>query len=190
MAPPLCMTQQYCPASMAAQIFSKGIPCCNLLSHVPSSHLLQSTAVFSWNSSPTAMLQLPPTVLTWGPISLSRVHRATVQIVCVVLSPLSPSEISCFKCLTYVPNYVSHVGLSPPPVLYQVQFQPQSLFLFFPSLPSIVLQSCVEIPSSGLGLLPPLSWCSVRYSVSEDVFLMYPWREKYSMSTYSSAILS
>ena len=32
------------------------------------------------------------------------------------------------------------------------------------------------------------SWCSVCTSVSEDVFLMYPWREKCSMPTYSSAI--
>ena len=43
--------------------------------------------------------------------------------------------------------------------------------------------------SSGQELLSSLSWCSACTSVSEGVFLMYPWREMYSMSTYSSTIL-
>ncbi|XDA90835.1 hypothetical protein R6Z07F_020442 [Ovis aries] len=34
-----------------------------------------------------------------------------------------------------------------------------------------------------------LSWCSASTSVSEWVVLMYPWREMYSTSTYSSANL-
>ena len=38
-------------------------------------------------------------------------------------------------------------------------------------------------------LLSTLSWCSACISVSEGVFLMYLWREMYSTSTYSSAIL-
>ena len=38
-------------------------------------------------------------------------------------------------------------------------------------------------------LLSALSWCSACTSVSEGVFLMYLWREMYSMSTYSPAIL-
>ena len=33
-------------------------------------------------------------------------------------------------------------------------------------------------------LLSTLSWCSACTSVSEGVFLMYPWREMYSTSTY------
>ena len=37
-------------------------------------------------------------------------------------------------------------------------------------------------------LLPSLSWCYAGASVSEGVFLMYPWREMYSTSTYSPAI--
>ena len=40
--------------------------------------------------------------------------------------------------------------------------------------------------SSGQGLLPAVSWCSVRSSVSEDVSLMNPRREKYPTSTDSS----
>ena len=43
--------------------------------------------------------------------------------------------------------------------------------------------------STGQVLLSALSWCSACTSVSEGVFLMYPWREMYSTSTYSSAIL-
>ena len=43
--------------------------------------------------------------------------------------------------------------------------------------------------STGQVLLSTLSWCSACTSVSESVFLMYLWREMYSMSTYSSAIL-
>ena len=43
--------------------------------------------------------------------------------------------------------------------------------------------------SSGQVLLSTLSWCSICTIVSAGVFLMYLWREMYSMSTYSSAIL-
>ena len=42
--------------------------------------------------------------------------------------------------------------------------------------------------SAGQVLLCALSRCSACTSVSEGVFLMYLWRETYSMSTYSSAI--
>ena len=43
--------------------------------------------------------------------------------------------------------------------------------------------------STGQVLLSTLSWCSAHTSVSEGVFLMYPWREMYSTPTYSSTIL-
>ena len=43
--------------------------------------------------------------------------------------------------------------------------------------------------STGQVLLSTVSWCSACASVSETVFLMYPWREMYSASTYSFAIL-
>ena len=39
MAPPLHMTPQYCLASMAAQLSSKGVRHHNLLPHIPSGHL-------------------------------------------------------------------------------------------------------------------------------------------------------
>ena len=40
--------------------------------------------------------------------------------------------------------------------------------------------------STGRVLLSTVRWCSA--CASEGVFLMYPWREMYSMSTYSSTI--
>ena len=43
--------------------------------------------------------------------------------------------------------------------------------------------------STGQVLLHALSWWCACTSVSEGVFLMYPWREMYSTSTYSSTIL-
>ena len=43
--------------------------------------------------------------------------------------------------------------------------------------------------SAGQVLLSALSWCSACTSVSGGVFLMYPWREMYFTSTYSSTIL-
>ena len=43
--------------------------------------------------------------------------------------------------------------------------------------------------SAGQALLSTRSWCSACTSLVEGVFLVYLWREMYSMSTYSSAIL-
>ena len=43
--------------------------------------------------------------------------------------------------------------------------------------------------SPGHILLSVLNWCSACTSVSEGIFLMYPWREMYSTFTYFSAIL-
>ena len=67
---------------------------------------------------------------------------------------------------------------------------PVLLTLFPPSsfiLPSF---SCFYIFfSSDQVLLSALRWCSASTSVSEGVFLMYPWREMYSASAYSSTIL-
>ena len=76
----------------------------------------------------------------------------------------------------------------PPPA--KVRSHPTNTPVF--PLSSFILLSFAwfyVFSSSGHVLLSALSWCSACTSVSEGVFLMYPWREKYSMSTYSSAIL-
>ena len=61
----------------------------------------------------------------------------------------------------------------------------------FPLVPSSYQVLCGSIYSfpTGQVLLAALSWCSACTSVSEGVFLMYPRREMYSMSIYSSIIL-
>ena len=60
---------------------------------------------------------------------------------------------------------------------------PTNTPVFPPS--SFVLQSFVWFYiffSTGQVLLSALSWCFACFSVSEGVFLMYPWKEMYSMS--------
>ena len=63
--------------------------------------------------------------------------------------------------------------------------------VFFPSR-SLILPSFVWfyiLFSDGQLLQSSLSWCFANIFVSGDVFLMYPWREMYSISNYSSAVL-
>ena len=75
---------------------------------------------------------------------------------------------------------------------HRVQVQSCSLSSSF-SLSTFILLSFAWIYiflSSGQGLLHNLSCCSAMSSASEDVFLMHPWREIYSMPNYSSVILS
>ena len=64
--------------------------------------------------------------------------------------------------------------------------------LFYHLIPSsywvLSVGLCVFF-SGGQILLSSLSWCSACTSVSEGVFLLYPWREMYSIWTYSSSIL-
>ena len=63
--------------------------------------------------------------------------------------------------------------------------------LFFPLVPlsyRVLPWFCIFF-SSGQVLLAALNWCSACPSVSEGIFLVYPWRDTYSMSSYSSAIL-
>ena len=77
----------------------------------------------------------------------------------------------------------------PPPA--KGRSSPTNTPVFPPS--SFILPSFAWVYvffSIGQVLLSALSWCSACTSVSEGIFLMYPWREMYSPSTYSSAILS
>ena len=160
----------------------------------PSPHSQQQSS--PWDYSPIPMSLLLATTLTRGPVSLFGVHRAVVQIVWFSLYSdhhrSAASLSNSLKCLRFVPNYCFTVGISPllqflhPQV--QVQFHSLSSF----SIPCFNLTSFAWIYiflSSSQGRLATLSWCSVRFSSSEDVFLMHPWREKYSRSIYSSAIL-
>ena len=91
--------------------------------------------------------------------------------------PRIRESLLCFSSPTLGSR--SHPTSSPPPSPF-----------FFSVLPSY---AGIFIVLSGVqGLLLVFSWCSqyVRIVASVDVFLMHPWREMNSTSSYSSAILT
>ena len=181
-----------CPALL------QGPSCCGLLPHIPWGCLP------TVNSSPhrgTALQSLPPapshSVYQRTCIPVQGV-AAAAWIVYADLTPFRPSQISCFPlqqpqmplpcpkllllCGDLTPASV------PPPFGSRSSL---TLPLFFPSSLHPT-NFCVDlyVPFWWLGILPALSWCSVGSSASEDAFLMHPWREKHSTSTYSSTISS
>ena len=109
---------------------------------------------------------------------------------CLILIPLRLSQICCFtlslKCFSSDSDSCPDVGIGPLP---QFPHPPRAgpgllTLLFSPS--SFILLSFVWFHvffSAGWVLLSALSWCSACTSVSEGVFLMYPWREMYSTCT-------
>ena len=115
---------------------------------------------------------------------------------CLILIPFRLPQISCFilslKCFSSDSDSCSNVGIRPllqfshllraSPVLLTLLFPPSSFLL--PSFAWFYI-----FFSTGQVLLSTLSWCSACTSVSEGVFLMYPWRKMYSMPSYSSTIL-
>ena len=149
-----------------------------------------------WDCSTIPMLQLPAAAPSRGPVSLSGVCMAMARTVCMILIPFILSQISSFtlslKCFFSVSNNCLDEGIGP---LLQFPHLPRAgrvllTLLFSPLLPSsyYVLRDSIHSFLVGQVLLSALSWCSSS-SVSEGVFLMYLWREMYSTSTYSSAIL-
>ena len=131
-----------------------------------------------------------------GPASLSGVHMAVARTLCVILIPFRLPQISCFTlslgCFSSVLDSCPDVRIWP---LFQFPHPPGA----GPVLLTLLFSVCFLHPSefcmlyiffsSGQVLLPALCWCSARSFVSEGVFLMYLWREIYSMSAYSSTIL-
>ena len=115
---------------------------------------------------------------------------------CLILILFRLPQISCFTvsliCFSFDSDSCPDVGIGP---LLQFQHPPGAgpvlPTLLFPPNPFILPSSAWFhiLFSSGQVLLSALSWCSACTSVSEGGFLMYPWREMYSMSTDSSAIL-
>ena len=114
---------------------------------------------------------------------------------CLILIPFRLPQISCFT-LSFVSPLTQTIASCgdrtpasvPPPV------EGRSSLTNTPVFPtgSFVLPSFAWVYiffSAGQVLLSALNWCSACTSVSEGVFLMYPWTEMYSASTYFSAIL-
>ena len=173
---------------MAAWLSSIGISHYSLLPHIPSIRL--STV----NSSPCP--GIAPQSLNSSTQPLYHLGMYGCGKDCLILIPFRLPQISCFslslKCFSSDTDSCPDVGMGPllqfphppraGPVLLTLLFSPNSSVL-----PSFVWSYIFF--SAGQVLLPALSWCSACTSVSEGVSLMYPWREMYSTSTYSSAIL-
>ena len=117
---------------------------------------------------------------------------------CLILIPFRLPDISCFtlslKCFSSdsdnYPNVVTGPLLQFPHLLRAGPALLTFLFFLLVPLSYWILHGSVYFPLSGQVLLSALRWCSACTSGSEVIFLMYPWREMYSTSTYSSIICS
>ena len=115
---------------------------------------------------------------------------------CLILMPFRLPQISCFtlslKCVSFDSDICPFLGIRPLLQFpHPLRADPVLLTLLFFSPSCITLLSFAWFYiffSAGEVLLSALSWCSACSSVSEGIFLTYPWREMYSTSTYSSPI--
>ena len=157
----------------------------------PPHHLsLQWTTSFTLDPFTLHKLQLPAAAPSRGP------HPCPGYVWLrqgLILIPLRLPQISCFtlslKCFSSDSDNCPDVGIGPllrfP---HPLRAGPVILTLLVPSSYRVFHGSVFF--STGQVLLFALSWWEhACTSVSEGVFLMYPWREMYSTSTYSSAIL-
>ena len=159
----------------------------------PSLHSQQEPS--PWDCSTIPKLQLPAAAPSRGPAFPSEVSMAAART--LILIPFRLPQISCFtlslKCFFSDSDNCPVVGIRPllqfPHPLRAGAVLPPLLF-FLPS--SFILLSFVWFYiffPTGQVFLSALSWCSACTSVPEGVVLIYLWREMYSTSTYSSAIL-
>ena len=150
---------------------------------------------FPWHRSTIPKLQLP--ALSRRPAFLSSIcmteartawfsfhlgcQRSAVSLSALNVSPLTQT-IALLWGLDQTPASV------PQPA--ENKSSPTNTPVFLPS--SFILLSFAGFYiffSIGQVLLSALSWCFAHPSGSEGVLLMYPWREMYSTSSYTSAIL-
>ena len=167
--------------------------------HFPSQSppLPPSTRLSAVNSSPHLHTPqtLPPSPCTFQGTLVSVPSMYDCGKDCLILVPFRLPQISCFtlslKCFSSDSDCCLDGGTgplpqSPPPL----RVGPVLLtLLFFPLVPLLSFAWFYIFFSSGQVLLSAPSWCSAGTSMSQGVFLMYPWREMYSTSTYSSSIL-
>ena len=115
---------------------------------------------------------------------------------CLILIPFRVPQISCLtlslKCFSSDSVSCPDVGIRPLLQFpHPLRAGPMLLTLLFftlvPSLYRVLHGSIYYFPLVRYSC--PLSAGVLYTFVSEDVFLMYSWREMYSTSTYSSAIL-
>ena len=179
-----------CPPFLHRQFPSQSPPSPSLN---PSLHSQQQPS--PWDCSTVPKLQLPATVPSRGPAFLSGVYMAAARTVGFSFhlgchrSALSRSALNVSPLTQRSAPMWDRTPASVPPST-EGRSSPTNT-LDFP-LSSCILLSFVWLYiffSTGQVLLSTLSWCSAFTSVSEGVFLMYLWREMYSISTYSSTIL-
>ena len=129
------------------------------------------------------------------PWDYSTIPNFSIQPLCLPgdLIPFRLPQISCFtlslKRFSSDSDSCPSMGIGP---LLQFPHPPETgpvplTLLFFPLVPSsywVLRVSIYRFP-----LVRYSCWISACTSVSEGVFLMYPWREKYYTSIYSSSIL-
>ena len=194
---------------MAAPSSSIGIPCCRFPPSRPLSPSPHSQQQFLlWACSSIPMHQLPDPLHTCEHTSQSGAHRAVVRTVCVFLTLSHLPQISPFtlfrqlQMLPVCPTQSPHqrggfpefrkLSSASSPLPQGAGPIPLPLLLLLPSFFSILPSYAgMFIVLSGVqGLLLVFRRCSVRIVASIDVFLMHPWREMNSTSTYSSTILS
>ena len=115
---------------------------------------------------------------------------------CLILIPFRLPQITCFtlslKCFSSDSDSCPNVGIrSLLQFLHLLRADPVLLtLLFFCLVPSSYRVLHGSIYSFSLIRYSCLLSAGILYALlSEGVFLMYPWREMYSISTYSSAIL-
>ena len=155
----------------------------------PSLHSQQQPVPWIAPQSPNSSSQPlhPPGYLcscpgyVWMQQGLSLIPFRLPQISCFSLKCFSSDSDNCPMwgsdlCFSSLPTKVKSSPTNTP-VFPSSSFVLPSFAYFYIFFPSVQV-----LPSA-------LSWCSACISVSEGVFLMYPWREIYSRSTYSSAIL-
>ena len=164
----------------------------------PPSHPLDQSLHSQQHSSPLdcstiPQLQLPATAPSRGQAFLSGICIAAARTVWFSFhlgchrSALSLSTLNVFPLTqTIALMWGSDPFFSSPPA--EGRSSSTNTPVFPPSIFILLSFAWVYIFFSTSQVhLSVLSWCSAHTSVS-DVFLMYLWREMYSMSTYSSAI--
>ena len=152
-----------------------------------------------WDCSTIPKLQLPATAPSRGPGSLSGGCLGYVCLGysknCLILIPFRLPQISCFtlslKCFSFDSDNCPDVRIGPLPPPTEGRPSPTNTPVF-PPVPSsyqVLHGSIYSFPlvRYSCQLSAEICRCSACTSVSEGVFLMYPWREMYSMSTYSYA---
>ena len=182
------MPQQYHFVSMASWLSFTGISHHNLLPHSPLIHLFTVNSNHHPGISPQSLNSSSQPLHLLGPC----VPGCGKD--CLILIPFRLPQISCFNlsviCFLSDSDSCSDVGMG---LLLQFPHPwragPVLLPLLFPPLVPlsyrVLCGSIYSFPWSST----PLQLVLCTHFVSEGVFLMYPWREMYSISAFSSTIL-